>query len=212
MTQIGSTLANNAGRSRQAEDLAHQAVRDATAGSDDVSQLARTMGDIEASGRKMAEIIGLIDSIAFQTNILALNAAVEAARAGQQGRGFAVVASEVRSLAQRSADAARDIRRLIQRSVASIESGAGLVQQTSHAMTRIVDDVRRVSTLVEEIALATAEQSQGVSQVEGAVSQLDQVTQQNAALVEQGAASAEALKHQAVRLAAAVAAFSEVPA
>jgi len=212
MTQIGSTLASNAGRSREAEDLAHQAVKAAEAGSDDVSQMARTMAEIEANGKRMADITGLIDSIAFQTNILALNAAVEAARAGDAGRGFAVVASEVRLLAQRSADAARDIRGLIQGSVACIASGAGLAQQTSDAMAQIVEGVRRVSTLIEEIALATTQQSEGVNQVEGAVSQLDQVTQQNAALVEQGAASAEALKHQATRLAAAVAAFSVVPA
>ncbi len=212
MTQIGSTLASNAGRSREAEDLAHQAVKAATVGSDDVSRMSHAMAEIEANGKRMADITGLIDSIAFQTNILALNAAVEAARAGDAGRGFAVVASEVRLLAQRSASAARDIRGLIQGSVACIESGAGLAQQTSDAMAQIVQGVRRVSALIDEIAVATAEQSEGVSQVEVAVSQLDQVTQQNAALVEQGAASAEALKHQAARLAAAVAAFSAVAA
>jgi methyl-accepting chemotaxis protein len=154
-----------------------------------------------ASSKKIADIVGVIDGIAFQTNILALNAAVEAARAGEQGRGFAVVASEVRSLAGRSADAAREIRGLIADSVEKVEAGSRLVDDAGQTMTEIVSSVQRVSDIVGEISAATGEQSSGISQINSAISNLDQVTQQNSALVEQSAAAAESLKDQAGRLA-----------
>jgi methyl-accepting chemotaxis protein len=166
-----------------------------------------TMVDIDASSKKIADIIGTIDGIAFQTNILALNAAVEAARAGEQGRGFAVVASEVRSLAQRSADAAREIKALIGNSVAKVEAGSRLVQDAGSTMDDIVASVRRVCDTIGEVTAASSEQSQNIGQVNDSVNQLDQVTQQNAALVEQSAAAADSLKEQAARLAQAVSSF-----
>jgi methyl-accepting chemotaxis protein len=167
-----------------------------------------TMEDISASSRKIADIIGVIDGIAFQTNILALNAAVEAARAGEQGRGFAVVASEVRSLAQRSAEAAKEIKSLIGASVDRVEAGTRLVGDAGQTMSEIVVQVKRVSDLLGEISAASVEQTAGIGQVGDAVAQLDQVTQQNAALVEESAAAAESLKHQAVQLAQAVSFFT----
>jgi methyl-accepting chemotaxis protein len=165
------------------------------------------MQGISDSSRRIAEIIGVIDSIAFQTNILALNAAVEAARAGEQGRGFSVVASEVRNLAQRASTAAREIRSLITASVEQVEQGTALADRAGATMREIVDSVRGVTQLLGEISAASAEQSRGVSQVEQAVVQMDQATQQNAALVEQSAAAAESLKQQAQELVRAVAVF-----
>jgi methyl-accepting chemotaxis protein len=165
------------------------------------------MGSIKESSRKIVDIIGVIDGIAFQTNILALNAAVEAARAGEQGRGFAVVASEVRSLAQRSAEAAKEIKALIGRSVEQVEQGSALVDQAGKTMGEIVGSIQRVSDIVAEITAAGAEQSDGVRQVGEAVTQMDQATQQNAALVEESAAAAESLKGQAQQLVQAVAVF-----
>ena len=177
-------------------------------GGEVVSRVVSTMEDISASSRKIADIIGVIDGIAFQTNILALNAAVEAARAGEQGRGFAVVASEVRSLAQRSAEAAKEIKSLIGASVDRVEAGTRLVADAGQTMGEIVVQVRRVSDLLGEISAASVEQTAGIGQVGDAVAQLDQVTQQNAALVEESAAAAESLKHQAVQLAQAVSFFT----
>jgi methyl-accepting chemotaxis protein len=172
-----------------------------------VGQVVSTMDEITASSRNIADIIGVIDGIAFQTNILALNAAVEAARAGEQGRGFAVVASEVRSLAQRSAEAAREIKSLIGASVDRVEVGAKLVGDAGATMNDIVAQVHKVTQLVNDISTATTEQTTGIGQIGDAVSQLDQVTQQNAALVEESAAAAESLRQQAGRLVAAVAVF-----
>jgi methyl-accepting chemotaxis protein len=165
------------------------------------------MGQITDSSKKIADIIGVIDGIAFQTNILALNAAVEAARAGEQGRGFAVVAAEVRSLAQRSAAAAREIKTLIGSSVDTVESGADLVRQTGDVMLEIVTSVRKVSDMIGEIASSSIEQRDGIGQVNTAVTNLDQMTQQNSALVEQSAAAAQSLRDQAQHLAGVVAVF-----
>jgi methyl-accepting chemotaxis protein len=172
-----------------------------------VGQVVGTMRGINDSSKKIAEIIGVIDGIAFQTNILALNAAVEAARAGEQGRGFAVVAGEVRALAQRSGAAAREIKSLITSSVEQVEHGSALVDQAGRTMEEIVSAIRRVSDIVGEISAASHEQSSGVGQVGQAVAQMDQSTQQNAALVEQGAAAAESLKQQAQELVDTVAVF-----
>jgi len=177
-----------------------------------VSQVVATMADINSASNRIGDIISVIDGIAFQTNILALNAAVEAARAGEQGRGFAVVASEVRSLAQRSAQAAREIKTLIGASVDKVEAGAKLVGDAGQTMQEIVVSVERVSDIIAEITAAAGEQSQGIDQVNTSVMQLDQMTQQNAALVEESAAAAESLREQAHRLAESVQAFRLQPA
>jgi methyl-accepting chemotaxis protein len=179
----------------------------ATQGGEVVGKVVTTMRSINDSSRKIGDIIGVIDGIAFQTNILALNAAVEAARAGEQGRGFAVVASEVRSLAQRSADAAKEIKSLIGRSVEQVEQGTTLVDEAGKTMEEIVNSIQRVSSIVAEITAASTEQSSGVQQVSEAVSQMDQTTQQNAALVEESAAAAESLRVQARKLVDAVGVF-----
>jgi methyl-accepting chemotaxis protein len=207
MEQMTSTVKHNADTASQASQLASAASEVAERGGVVVAQVVSRMGEISASSRKIEEIITVIDGIAFQTNILALNAAVEAARAGEQGRGFAVVAGEVRSLAQRSAQAAREIKGLIADSVAKVESGSALVNEAGQTMGDIVAQVKRVTDLIGEITSATLEQSSGIGQVNQAVTQLDQMTQQNAALVEQSAAAAQSLKDQADRLAEAVALF-----
>jgi methyl-accepting chemotaxis protein len=207
MEQLGSTVQHNADNSRQAHQLAAGASAVAGQGGEMVQQVVATMAQIDDSSRRIAEIIGVIDSIAFQTNILALNAAVEAARAGEQGRGFAVVAAEVRSLAQRSAEAAREIKALISTSVERVAQGRELVDRTGATVLEIVAGIRRVSDIVGEISHASVEQSAGVGQVGQAVSQMDQATQQNAALVEQSAAAADSLRQQAQQLVQAVAVF-----
>jgi methyl-accepting chemotaxis protein len=207
MEELGTTVRQNADNARQANQLALNASGVAVRGGEVVGRVVETMKGINESSRQIAEIIGTIDGIAFQTNILALNAAVEAARAGEQGRGFAVVASEVRSLAQRSAEAAKDIKRLISVSVERVEQGTTLVDQAGTTMQDVVQAIRRVTDIVGEISSASGEQSQGVNQVGEAVTQIDQVTQQNAALVEESAAAAESLKHQSRQLVQAVAAF-----
>jgi methyl-accepting chemotaxis protein len=207
MEQLSSTVKQNADNARQANQLAQGASAVAIKGSEVVGQVVETMKGINDSSKKIAEIIGVIDGIAFQTNILALNAAVEAARAGEQGRGFAVVASEVRSLAQRSAGAAREIKSLIGMSVDRVEQGSALVEQAGATMSEVMSAIRRVTDIMGEISAASAEQSAGVSQVGEAVSQMDQATQQNAALVEESAAAAESLKVQARQLVSAVAVF-----
>ncbi len=211
MEQITSTVKNNADTAQRAAVLAGTASAAAVKGGEVVGQVVATMQDISAASRKITDIIAVIDGIAFQTNILALNAAVEAARAGEQGRGFAVVASEVRSLAGRSADAAKEIKALINASVTKVEDGTQLVGHAGQSMDDIVAQVQRVSDLIAEISSATGEQTIGISQVGEAVTQLDQVTQQNAALVEQSAAAAESLKHQAARLAEVVSVFRLAP-
>ena len=207
MEQLTSTVKNNADTARAANQLASSASDVATQGGVVVGQVVQTMGEITTASKKIADITGVIDSIAFQTNILALNAAVEAARAGEQGRGFAVVASEVRNLAQRSAEAAREIKVLIGNSVERVETGSKLVGDAGRTMDDIVAQVKRVNDLIGEITSATTEQTTGISQVSEAVTQLDHVTQQNAALVEESSAAAESLKEQASRLVSAVAVF-----
>jgi methyl-accepting chemotaxis protein len=202
MEQLTATVRQSADSARTANQLASSAAEVAV-----VSQVVSTMDEIDASSKKIADIIGVIDGIAFQTNILALNAAVEAARAGEQGRGFAVVAGEVRNLAQRSAEAAREIKTLIGASVGRVESGARLVQDAGATMTEIVASVQRVTDIIGEISAAASEQSQGIGAINGAVTELDRMTQQNAALVEESAAAAESLKEQAKRLAAVVSKF-----
>jgi methyl-accepting chemotaxis protein len=211
MDQLNSTVRNNAESAQQANALAQSATDVAVRGGEMVSQVVDKMEGISAASRKIAEIIGVIDGIAFQTNILALNAAVEAARAGEQGRGFAVVAGEVRSLAQRSAAAAREIKGLINTSVERVEQGSSLVSQTGRTVDEVVASIKHVSEIVARISAASAEQSLGVQQVGQAVGQMDQVTQQNAALVEQSAAAAEGLKQQAHDLVQAVALFKLGP-
>jgi methyl-accepting chemotaxis protein len=207
MEQLTGTVKQSADSARQANQLASSAAEVAARGGQVVSQVVATMDDINASSKKISDIIGVIDGIAFQTNILALNAAVEAARAGEQGRGFAVVASEVRSLAQRSAEAAKEIKSLIGASVEKVEGGSRLVADAGRTMTEIVSSVQRVSDIIGEITAASAEQSDGIGQINTSVSQLDQMTQQNSALVEESAAAAESLKEQAVRLSEVVATF-----
>jgi len=207
MEELTSTVRQNADNARQANQLAASASNVAQQGGSVVGQVVDTMDAINESSRKIVDIISVIDGIAFQTNILALNAAVEAARAGEQGRGFAVVASEVRSLAQRSAAAAKEIKTLIDDSVAKVDTGSSLVEQAGATMSDVVESVRRVTDVVAEISAASKEQSDGIEQINDAVSQMDQTTQQNAALVEQAAAAAQALQDQARRLSAAVGIF-----
>ncbi len=212
MEQLGTTVRNNADSARQANQLAQSASAVAGEGGDVVGQVVTTMRGISESSRKIGDIIGTIDGIAFQTNILALNAAVEAARAGEQGRGFAVVAAEVRTLAQRSAEAAKEIKTLIGHSVEQVEQGTALVDAAGLKMGEIVSSIQRVSDMVAEISSASVEQSSGVQQVGHAVTQMDQATQQNAALVEESAAAAESLKSQAQALVQAVSVFKLAPA
>ena len=207
MEELGTTVRHNADNARQANELAQSAASVAVKGGDVMGQVVETMKGINDSSRKIADIISVIDAIAFQTNILALNAAVEAARAGEQGRGFAVVAGEVRSLAQRSAEAAREIKGLITASVERVGQGSALVNLAGQTMDEIVASIGRVSGIVGEISAASAEQSSGVGQVSQAVAQMDEATQRNAALVEQSAAAAENLKQQAQQLVQAVAVF-----
>src|SRR3989344_4828864 len=207
MELLTSTVQQSAQSSRQASDFASSAAEVAARGGAVVSQVVTTMDQITTSSRKIADITGVIDSIAFQTNILALNAAVEAARAGEQGRGFAVVASEVRNLAQRSAEAAKEIKGLIGSSVERVEDGSRLVSQAGQTMTEIVSSVRRVSDIIAEITDSSAEQSDNIGQISQSVSQLDQMTQQNAALVEESTAASESLREQALHLSSAVSQF-----
>ena len=211
MDQMTVNVKHNADSASQAADLAGQAADVAMRGSSVVDDVVLTMNDITSSSRKIVDIIGVIDGIAFQTNILALNAAVEAARAGEQGRGFAVVASEVRSLAQRSASAAKEIKALIESSTHSVDRGAALVANAGSTMGEIVQSVQRVSTILGEISRASNEQSVGIEQVNRAVGEMDQVTQQNAALVEQAAAAAHSLKDQVGILREAVETFALPP-
>ena len=207
MDQLTATVKQNADTAAQANQLASSASQAAAEGGAVMGRVVSTMQEISASSHKIADIIGVIDNIAFQTNILALNAAVEAARAGEQGRGFAVVAGEVRSLAQRSAEAAKEIKALISTSVEKVSVGSQLVGDAGQTITGIVGQVQRVSDLISEITAASSEQSQGIAQIDVAMEQLDKVTQQNAALVEQSAAAADSLNQQAQRLAGVVSVF-----
>ncbi len=207
MEELTSTVRQNADNARQANQLAVNASGVAEKGGKVVSQVVETMNAIDASSHKMADIINVIDGIAFQTNILALNAAVEAARAGEQGRGFAVVATEVRNLAQRSAAAAREIKTLIDDSVNRVEAGSRLVEEAGVTMNEVVTSIKQVHDIMTEITAASAEQSDGIEQVNQAITQMDQVTQQNAALVEEAAAAAESLQDQANQLVDAVSLF-----
>ena len=207
MEELTATVKQNADSARQASQLARGAAEIAAQGGEVVGEVVRTMGGISASSRRIADIIGVIDGIAFQTNILALNAAVEAARAGEQGRGFAVVAAEVRSLAQRSAGAAKEIKQLITDSVVKVEEGSALVDKAGRTMTEIVGSVKRVTDIMADISAASQEQSSGIEQVNQAITQMDEGTQQNAALVEEASAAAQSLEQQADQLVRLVAAF-----
>ena len=207
MEELTSTVKQNADNARQANQLAASAAQVAVKGGEVVAQVVGTMESINASSNKIVDIISVIDGIAFQTNILALNAAVEAARAGEQGRGFAVVASEVRNLAQRSASAAKEIKTLIGASVEQVNAGSMLVAQAGSTMNDIVDSVQRVSDIITEITAASSEQSVGIDEINRAIGQMDAVTQQNAALVEESAAAAESMQHQAHKLAQVVSVF-----
>jgi methyl-accepting chemotaxis protein len=207
MEELTTTVKQNADNARQANQLAIAASEVASQGGAVVGEVVTTMGAINASASKIADIIGVIDGIAFQTNILALNAAVEAARAGEQGRGFAVVASEVRNLAQRSAAAAKEIKELITASAANVEAGTRLVDQAGSTMEQVVTSIRRVTDIMAEITSASQEQSGGIEQVNQAIGQMDQVTQQNAALVEEAAAAAASMQDQAGKLAEVVSVF-----
>ncbi len=207
MEELTATVKQNADNARQANQLAVSASSVATQGGQVVAQVVDTMGSIKESSRKIVDIIGVIDGIAFQTNILALNAAVEAARAGEQGRGFAVVAAEVRNLAQRSAGAAKEIKALIGDSVDKVDNGSRLVDQAGETMELIVTSVRQVADIMGEITAATQEQSSGIEEINQAITQMDEMTQQNAALVEEAAAAAESMQEQAQKLAAAVSIF-----
>lgn len=207
MEDLNNTMRQSTEAASQANQLAASAAQVATRGGVVVGQVVATMEEINQSSKKISDIIGVIDGIAFQTNILALNAAVEAARAGEQGRGFAVVASEVRSLASRSAEAAKEIKALIGASVERVDSGSRLVQAAGTTMVEIVSSVRRVGDIVSEITAASVQQSREIGEVNAAVSQIEQMTQQNAALVEESAAAAESLREQSLRLASAVSIF-----
>jgi len=207
MEQLTTNVQQSATSVHDANELAEKASRVATEGGNIVSQVVATMGDISASSRKIQDIIGLIDGIAFQTNILALNAAVEAARAGEQGRGFAVVAGEVRNLAHRSASAAKEIKQLIDMSIAKVDAGASLTSNAGATMNQVIESVSRVTHVMEEIHTATQQQSRGIGQVNQAVNHIDDMTQQNAALVEQAAAAASSLVRQAEWVAQAMAVF-----
>jgi methyl-accepting chemotaxis protein len=207
MEQLASTVKQNADNAQQANQLAKSATEVAVKGGEVVGQVVGTMKGIHESSNRIADIIGVIDGIAFQTNILALNAAVEAARAGEQGRGFAVVAGEVRTLAQRSAEAAKEIKALISTSVERVGHGTQLVDQAGATMNEVVTAIRRVTDLMGEISAASTEQTAGVVQVGEAISEMDRTTQQNAALVEESAAAAESLREQAARLVEAVSVF-----
>ena len=207
MEELTATVRQNADNARQAKQMAVSASDKAQRGGEVMGDVIRTMEAIDSSSNKIADIISVIDGIAFQTNILALNAAVEAARAGEQGRGFAVVATEVRNLAHRSAAAAKEIKALISDSVEQVEQGGKLVQQAGAAMTEVVDTVRSVTDIVSEISAASAEQSTGIDEINRAITQMDEVTQQNAALVEEAAAASQSLQEQASNLASVVGAF-----
>ena len=211
MEELGSTVRQNADNARQADQLARTASEVAMRGGEVVAEVVQTMRGINEASRQIADIIGVIDGIAFQTNILALNAAVEAARAGEQGRGFAVVASEVRSLAQRSAQAAREIKTLIGTSVDRVERGTALVDSAGTTMTEVVDSIRRVTVVVGEISVASSAQAEGVGHVGSAITQMDTATQQNAALVEEMSAAAISLKTQAQDLVQLVSSFQTEP-
>ena len=211
MEELGTTVRQNADHARQADQTAREASEVATGGGNVVTQVVTTMRDINASSQKIADIIGVIDGIAFQTNILALNAAVEAARAGEQGRGFAVVANEVRTLAQRSANAAREIKGLISDSVQRIAQGSALADRAGSTMDNVVNAIHRVTEIVGGISSASVEQNSGISQIHAAVSQIDQHTQQNSALVEESTAAAQSLKLQAQELVNIVAQFKLGP-
>jgi len=207
MEELTSTVRQNADHARKADELVQSTARVAGQGGEVVAQVVTTMAGIETSARRIADIISVIDGIAFQTNILALNAAVEAARAGEQGRGFAVVASEVRTLAQRSADAAREIKSLIEDSVGQVEGGAVMVRRAGTTMEEIVASVQQVTQIMAEISAASQEQSAGIEQVSQTVIQMDEATQQNAALVEEANAAARSMESQSQALQGAVAIF-----